>query len=158
MAGSSLFLNTVEGATFERKKVEQKRKFLIGDRISISDGSYSVLMKDGEYNIGGVYGNDAIAGCIIAVDCRLPLGPGFVSGPPSPREGVPSYVCGKIFNDLLVKTDNGFVFTSSDLVTLVEPEYAAVIYGVKIDITEEQSKKLALAIGGLPGSGVQIIK
>lgn len=133
--------------------------FKIGDEVVIGDGSFSMTIINGVYNTDGVHGIDKVRGTVIAINCRLPMNWNNWGGlPMSPQDGVDIMGNYNVYNDLLIQTSDGFVFTSSKHVGLVPPEYKVVIYGVEIDITEEQSKELAFVIGDLPGSSVRVIK
>lgn len=113
--------------------------FKIGDKVTIHDGSWSILIKGTAYDKKGVYGTDTVVGTIIAIDCRLPLGRDSWGGEPSPIEGMPLANGGVMFHDLLVQTEDGFVFTSTRHVRLANPpKYYVCVLGVKVEVTKDQ--------------------
>ncbi|MCK5015707.1 MAG: hypothetical protein KAS32_01435, partial [Candidatus Peribacteraceae bacterium] len=64
---------------------------------------------------------------------------------------IPISGCPNMFHDLLVQTEDGFVFTSTRHVKLAKPEPAKIVLrGVEIDITEQQYNDL-VARGFFPG-------
>lgn len=116
--------------------------FKIGDKVIIHDGSWSILIKGTNYNTFGIREIDKVTGTVIATDCRLPIGPSCTGENPTPMEGM-SYGGEVMFHDLLVQTEDGFVFTSTRHVRLVEPgSVKLVLCGVEIAITEQQYNDL----------------
>ena len=117
--------------------------FKIADKVIIHDGSWSILIKGTSYDTGGIYGAQKVTGVIRAIDCRLPLGPPCFGGneTPSPIKGMSLYCGGVMFHDLLVQTEDGFVFTSTRHVRLVPvkpKKYFVCVLGVKIEVTKDQ--------------------
>lgn len=114
--------------------------FDIGDEVIIKDGSYSMIIKDNKYHTFGLLDDEEVFGIVLAVDCRLPIGPSVVDGTKSPCEGMPLALGkGLLFNDILLKTAYGFIFTSSKFMRMKRPEkYKLVLRGIEIDITEQQ--------------------
>jgi len=117
--------------------------FKIGDEVLIHDGSWSISIKGADYNTAGISGIQKVTGVIKAIDCRLPIGPSCLGEKPSPLEGMPVSGSSRMIHDLLVQTEDGFVFTSMRHVKLVKPEAVKlVLCGVEIDITEQQHNDL----------------
>ena len=119
--------------------------FKIGDKIQITDGSFSIELQNNEYNKKGVRGNANIIGIVLAIDCRLPFVPTFPgTDSDCPTDGVTlTAFRGRLYNDLLVQTDGGFIFISSKCVKLAKPKtLTAVIYGVEVNITQSQYNDL----------------
>lgn len=115
--------------------------FKIGDKVSIHDSSWSILIKGTEYDPNGVYGIDKIIGVIKAVNCRLPIGRDRWGNIPSPIGGMSLHTGGVMFHDLLVQTKDGFVFTSTRHVKLVPTKpkkYFVCVLGVKVEVTKSQ--------------------
>ena len=116
--------------------------FKIGDKIQITDGSFSIELRNNKYDKGGVRGDANIIGIVLAVDCRLPFVPTFPGTDSNcPTDGVTLTASrGRLYNDLLVQTDGGFVFISSECVKLADPpKYYAWIFGsIKMEITKKQ--------------------
>jgi hypothetical protein len=91
--------------------------FKIGNKVIIHDGSFSVKLIGGTYDKYGVRGIDKVEGIVKAVNCRLPI-LGCYYESVCPTTGIELCGGGVIYNDLLVQTEDGFVFTSTRHVKL----------------------------------------
>jgi len=114
--------------------------FKIGDKVRITDRSFSVELRNNKYNKHRSCDNDNMSGVVLAIDCRLPFTPTYEEHGNCPLDGV-KLLSGSdaIFNNLIIQVKDGFVFTSSRFVKLAGPKkYLVSILGVEIEVTKDQ--------------------